>query len=70
MTISGFTSARPAFVVFHGSDGREVFRIGPDGVLTPGPGLSDEAATREMFATMVRLFPEMMRDLASAEPKP
>lgn len=50
---------------FQTNDGREVFRIEPGGRLIAGDGLSDDEATREMFAVMVRAFPDLMRDLAN-----
>ena len=43
-----------------------VFTIKPGGVLEAGPGLSDDEATRSLFASMVRIFPDLMRYLALA----
>lgn len=44
-----------------------VFRIEAGGRLVAGPGLSNDEATRALFACMVELFPDLMRDLANAE---
>ena len=51
---------------FQTDGGREVFRIEPRGRLIAGEGLSDDEATRELFAVMVRAFPELMRALAAS----
>jgi hypothetical protein len=42
------------------ASGKLVFTIKPGGVLEAGPGLSPDEATRELFACMVKVFPDLM----------
>lgn len=51
-------------IVFCDGEGSEVFRIvRGTGQLVAGPGLSNEKATRELFACMERLFPDLLREM-------
>ena len=48
------------------ASGKVVFTLKPGGVLEAGPGLSDDEATRSLFASMVKIFPGLMRYMALA----
>jgi hypothetical protein len=50
-------------IIFTSTDGVEVFRIEPGGVLKAGPGLSPDAASQEMFASLARTFPDLIAGL-------
>jgi hypothetical protein len=69
LTMFKLSEKRPAFLSFYDGDA-EVFVIEPGGKLRAGAGLSDEEATRRLFAVMVEAWPALMRDLAQAEPAP
>lgn len=61
MSISLRDNSAPTTMVFGQP---EAFRIEPGGKLIAGPGLSDDEATRRLFAVMVEVFPDLMRGLA------
>ena len=62
-----FTKSVASKITFTKVDGTHVFIINlEDGTLEAGPGLSNEEATREFFAIMVEMFPQLVRTFKDA----